>query len=95
MGIVYRVNGKEVSRRKFNTNPKGAGNIRRSYESRQVIKSDGAAVHPKDRKDAAAHAKKHGVPTHFDRDGRPHFTSLRHQTVYLRKIGLHNKDGIH
>lgn len=95
MNVNYRVNGKTVSRKTFNSNPKGAGNIRRSYESRQIIKSDGAAVHPKDRKAAEAHAKKHGVPTHFDRDGRPHFRSLRHQTDYLRKINLYNKDGIH
>ena len=95
MGATYRVNGKPVTRTEFNKNPKGAGNIRRSYESRQVIKSDGAGVHPKDRKAAEEHAKRNGIPTHFDRQGRPHFTSLRHQTDYLRKIGLHNKDGIH
>ena len=66
-----------------------------TVENEPIIKSDGAGVHPKDRKAAEAHAKRHGVPTHFDREGRPHFTSLRHQTDYLRKIGLHNKDGIH
>lgn len=95
MGVVYRVNGKSVSRKEFNKNPKGAGNIRRSWESSSVIKSEGAAVHPVDREAAIAHAKKHGVPTHFDKMGRPHFTSLRHQTDFLRKIGMHNKDGIH
>ena len=95
MGVLYRVNGESVTRKEFNKNPKGAGNIRRSYESRQIIKSDGAGVHPKDRKKAEEHAKKHGVPTHFDEKGRAHFRSLRHQTDYLRKIGMHNNDGIH
>lgn len=95
MGVVYKVNGREVSRKEFNKNPKGAGNIRRSWESGSVIKSEGSAVHPVDREAAIDHAKKHGVPTHFDELGRPHFTSLRHQTDFLRKIGMHNKDGIH
>lgn len=95
MGVVYRVNGKEVPRKEFVRDSKGAGNIKRSWESGKVIKSDGSAVHPVDREAAMEHAKKHGVPTHFDRMGRPHFTSLRHQTDFLRKIGMHNKDGIH
>ena len=93
--VVYRVNGKEVTRRDFNRNPKGLGQIRRSWEPSQVIKSDGASVHPSDREAAMDHAKRNGVPTFFDTDGRPHFKSLRHQTKYLRKIGMHNNDGVH
>ena len=95
MSVVYKVNGKKVSRREFVKNSKGAGNVKRSWESSKVIKSEGAAVHPVDREAAIAHAKKHGVPTHFDDLGRPHFRSLRHQTEFLKKIGMHNKDGIH
>lgn len=95
MAVVYRVNGKVVDRGEFNKNPKGAGNIRRSWESGSVIKSEGAAVHPVDREAAIEHSRKHGVPTHFDGMGRPHFKSLRHQTDFLRKIGMHNKDGVH
>ncbi|ANS05273.1 hypothetical protein [uncultured Mediterranean phage] len=95
MGVVYKINGKAVSRSKFNKNPKGAGNIIRSWESRLVIKCDGSGVHPGDREEAMAHAKKHGVPTYFDEQGRAHYTSLRHQTDHLRTIGFHNKDGIH
>jgi hypothetical protein len=95
MSVVYKKNGKTVSRGVFIRNPKGLGRIRRGWESKQIIKSDGASVHPIDSEKAMAHAKKHGVPTYFDKQGRPHFTSLRHQTNFLRKIGMHNKDGVH
>ena len=95
MSVVYKINGKQVGRKEFVKDSKGCGNIRRSYESKQVIVSEGAAIHPKDRKAAEELSIKQGVPTHFDEHGRPHFTSLRHQTNYLRTIGLHNKDGIH
>ena len=95
MSVIYKINGKRVDRKEFVKDSKGCGNIQRSYESSQVIVSEGAAVHPKDRKAEEEHSRRHGVPTYFDHHGRPHFTSLRHQTNYLRKIGLHNKDGIH
>ena len=95
MGVVYKINGVSVSRSEFVKDSKGLGNIRRAWESKSVIASDGAAVHPKDRVAAEEHAKKRGVPTHFDGEGRPVFTSLRHQTNYLRTIWMHNKDGIH
>lgn len=95
MAVVYKINGKTVPRDEFVKDSKGAGQIRRSWESKSVITSEGAAVHPKDRKQAEELASRQGVPTHFDREGRPVFNSLRHQTKYLRTIGLHNKDGIH
>ena len=95
MAVVYKVNGKSVSRKEFVKDSKGAGNISRSWESKSLIVSEGAAVHPKDRARAEELATQHGVPTHFDGDGRPTFTSLRHQTKYLRTIGMHNHDGIH
>lgn len=95
MGVVYRINGEQVSRDDFVKDSKGAGNIIRSWESSKVIKCDGSGVHPKDREAAMEHAKKHGVPTFFDKQGRAHYTSLRHQTEHLRTIGMHNKDGIH
>jgi hypothetical protein len=96
MAVVYKINGKVVSVQRFRCRrPGGAGNSRKPYTSRLVMKPDGSGVHPKDVQAAIAHAKKHGVPTHFDGLGRPHYTSLRHQTDHLRTIGMHNKDGIH
>jgi len=95
MAVMYKINGKPVTRKEFIKDSKGAGQIRRSWESKNIIVSEGAAVHPKDRKRAEEIATQHGVPTHFDREGRPVFNSLRHQTKYLRTIGLHNNDGIH
>ena len=95
MDIVYKINGKQVERSEFVKDSKTAGNIRRSWETKNVIVSEGAAVHPKDRERAEELATEHGVPTHFDGEGRPVFTSLRHQTKYLRTIGMHNHDGIH
>jgi len=94
MTVVYRINGQEVDRKEFIKGSKGSGNIRKPYESGQVIVSEGAAVHPKDRAAAEDHARKHGFPIDFDHHGRPHFTSHRQQRAYLRTIGLHNKDGV-
>lgn len=56
------------------------------------IRSDGAAVHPDQREEAMADAKKKGVDTYFDRLGRPEFTSQQHQRKYLRAYGMHNND---
>jgi len=92
MTVVYKINGEEVTREKFIKNPRGMGRIRRSYESRQVIKSEGAAVHPRDREAAMDHARRHGFAIDFDGDGRPHFTSHTQQKKYLKTIGMHNND---
>jgi hypothetical protein len=90
--VVYRINGKEVTRKEFLKGSKGAGNIRQPYSTSQVIVSEAAAVHPKDRQAANEHARKHGFAIDFDKQGRPKFTSHRQQKSYLKTIGLHNKD---
>ena len=92
MGVVYKINGDTVSRKAFNTNPRGAGRVRMPYTPNQTIVSEGAAVHPKDRQEAEEHARKHGFAIDFDSEGRPHFNSHRQQRAYLRKIGMHNRD---
>ena len=92
MTVVYKINGQEVARKEFVKDSKGAGQIRRSYESHQVIVSEGAAVHPKDVKEARQHARKHGFAIDFDRQGRPHFTSHTQQKKYLKVLGMYNKD---
>lgn len=92
MGITYKINGESVSRKEFNKNPKGAGQARMPYSPSQIIVSEGAAVHPKDRDEAESHARKHGFAIDFDLQGRPRFTSHRQQRAYLRTIGMQNRD---
>ncbi|MEM9082598.1 MAG: hypothetical protein AAGB34_03300 [Planctomycetota bacterium] len=55
--------------------------------------SDGAAVHPSQAKGASEHARAHGVPTEFSRDGRPVFTGPDHRKNYCRLIGLRDRNG--
>jgi hypothetical protein len=62
-----------------------------SLHSGWPIKSEGAAVHPKQREEAIASAKAKGVPTYFDRAGRPVFTSRAHQLAYLKAYNMHNR----
>ena len=92
MAVVYKINGSEVPRKEFIKDSKGMGRIRRSYETSSVIVSEGAAVHPDDRHEAMAHARKHGFAIDFDREGRPHFTSHTQQKKYLKVLGFYNKD---
>ncbi len=54
--------------------------------------SDAMAVHPRQVPEAIESAKKKGVPTEFLKDGRPLFTSRRHQAAYIRAYGFFNKD---
>jgi hypothetical protein len=94
MTVVYKINGEEVTREKFVKDSKGAGNVRMPYSPSRVIVSEAAAVHPKDRKEASDHARKHGFAIDFDHHGRPRFTSHRQQKAYLKTIGMYNKDSI-
>ena len=58
--------------------------------------SDALAVHPSQCVEAEAHAKKHGVPTQFERKyGRPIFVSRAHQKRYLKIVRLPNGSGVH
>ncbi len=50
------------------------------------------ACNPDDRIEFMEDAKKRGVETHFDRLGRPRFTSRNHQHRYLRAYDLVNRD---
>lgn len=99
MKIKYTVNGEELTPDDFKSrkvpgidlNQRAPSNVQKEWEEHFC---EGSAVHPKDIKAAEAHAAKHGVPTYFDGQGRPNFTSMRHQASYLKLIGMHNKDGV-
>lgn len=51
------------------------------------------AVDPRIRKEAMKDAAKRGVPTHFDNDGCPVFTSKRHRKRYAEAYGFVDYDG--
>jgi hypothetical protein len=58
-----------------------------------ATRSEAAAVHPDQVPEAMARDKKHGVPTEYDRAGRPIFTDRGHRKKYLRSYGYHDKRG--
>lgn len=57
------------------------------------LHSDALGVHPKQIKEASEHAAKLGVPTEFDKLGRPIFTSRAHRKRYCASYGAFDKDG--
>lgn len=91
---VYKINGKEVSRSEFLKARKvrlGVPYSAKTFTDERCIVSEAAGVHPDQIADSVEHAKRNGVPTHFDSEGRPHFKSFRHQERYLNLIGMHRK----
>lgn len=55
--------------------------------------SETLAEHPSNRKAAMEAAQKAGIPTYFDRLGRPTFRDRSHRSKYLRYQGYHDKSG--
>ena len=99
MKVKYKVNGVEVTPEEFASRKTAGIDFTEQAPSRinsewQDHFCEGSAVHPSDVKAAEAHAAKHGVPTYFDKHGRPQYKSMRHQSAYLKLIGMHNKDGV-
>jgi len=95
-GPVYELDGKKVSEEEF----RGAfppkldnGPGPSSLSSTPANVSDALACHPKDVESYRQDAKRRGVPTEFQRDGRPVMTSRAHQKAYLKAYGYHNNDG--
>jgi len=96
LGTFYFLDDKEVSKEEFFTAlpPKLAnGDGPCSLSSTPAHLSDGLAVHPDQVQEAEESAKKRGVPTEFQRDGRPVMRSRAHQKAYLKAYGFHNRDG--
>lgn len=56
------------------------------------IHSEAAAVNPEDIPRAMADARRHGVPTTFDREGRPILRSRAHRKAYLQYRGFFDRD---
>lgn len=63
-----------------------------SLHSGWPIHSEAMGVHPKQIAAAREHAKTRGVPTDFDKSGRPLFRDRSHQRAYLKTQHAHNND---
>lgn len=89
---LYFLDGREVSeeefREEFPDQPIGTG---QSLTSFRPLHSEALAVHPSQIQEAAGDAMRKGVPTEFDRIGRPIFTSSRHFRQYAKAYGFRHK----
>jgi len=57
------------------------------------MRSQALAVHPRQAKQYAEFAERHGVPTHFDERGRPEFRTKYHRKQYAELVGATDMDG--
>ena len=53
--------------------------------------SDALGVHPSQAEEARESAKRRGVPTDFDKAGRPVFTSAAHKRAYAKAYGFFSR----
>lgn len=89
---TYWIDGEQVSKAEFDEafpdKPLGgsAGLI-----GWKPLHSEALAVHPDQIVEASEDAVKKGVPTAFDSEGRPIFTSRQHRTQYCRAYGFHDR----
>jgi hypothetical protein len=90
---VYFLDNKEVTEQEFNEAIKPTG-LQEGYEGLvgfKPVHSETLGVHPKQIKEATEDAAKKGVPTRFDRVGRPVFVSSRHFREYAKAYGYRHK----
>ncbi len=66
---------------------------RKGFASTYPMTSNAAGVAPKQAREATEHATSIGVPTHFNSDGDPEFTSKKHRKDYCEKVGLYDRNG--
>jgi hypothetical protein len=88
----YYLDGREVPREEFDRafpprDCSGGGGL----VGFKPLHSDALCVHPAQREEAIEDAKGKGVPTEFDLEGRPVFTSSRHFRDYARRYGFRHK----
>lgn len=58
-----------------------------TFRKGKEIESHSAGVHPRQAKEAERMSAIAGVPTHFNSNGLPVFTSYRHRDKYLKAKG--------
>ena len=82
---------KEEFDRIFPSRPIGSG---QGLIGWKPIESIALEVHTSQVDEMMDHAKKHGVPTEFNREtGAPIFTSRSHRRAYLKMEGVHDRQG--
>lgn len=70
----------------------GRGGVVGMRSSTWPMVSEGMAVHESQIEEAKEHARKHGVPTDFDRLGRPILTGPMHRKRYAESRGFHDNN---
>lgn len=92
----YFLDGKEVSKKEFDRAfPDQALDVAPSCVSCSAwpLISDGAGVHPKQRAEAEALARKLGVPTEFTSAGSAVFRDRDHRKRFLKAHHMRDNDG--
>lgn len=87
----YFLDGKEVTRAEYDAAfpDKPIGGSAPCFF--KPIVSDALAVHPRQVKEATEDARRKGVPTDFQPDGRPIFRTRQHRSEYLRRYGFYDR----
>ena len=85
----YFIDGRQVTARVFHRAfppQTGEGELKISTSWRKPIHSQALSVHRKLIGQAMARAAKKGVPTEFDKEGCPVFTSRKHRIDYMASL---------
>jgi hypothetical protein len=92
IGKRFYVENKEVTEAEFweafPPQPLGSGAALFGWKP---LVSDALAVHPRQVQEAIADAAKKGVPTEFQKDGRPILRSREHRKAYMKAYGFFDK----
>lgn len=100
---TYLIDGKSVSKEEFDATHEQVkaalplASLKQSGADSLIgwkpLHSEAMAVHPDLIGEAVADAQAKGVPTAFDAEGRPVFTSRSHRAEYCRRYGFFDRDG--
>lgn len=88
-GVDYYRGGKKVTEAEYYRLP-----TKKRQGWQRPLESDALAVHPDLRDEATKDAKYKGVPTEFNGDGCPIFTSEVHKRKYLKAYGYMDRTQI-
>ena len=96
--LVCELNGERVSRKKLlERYPRAFEDIHPALLGNRPwtkpVHSDALAVHPKQIGEAVEDARRKGVPTDFDRSGRPIFGDRDHKKRYCQAYGFYDRSG--
>ena len=93
----YYLDGEEVTKARFDRafppKEEDGDDLNISTSWKKPIHSEALSVHPRLRAQAMEIAAKRGVPTEFDKKGRPVFTSRKHRRDYLRIRTMRDSSG--